>query len=75
MRLGHFRRRLSMAAVLFSIALIILVAQIFWVCIPQDNHNQWKSDTVPQCTLGKQVAINQITSEFVTYRLDQMSRR
>ncbi|TFL03112.1 hypothetical protein BDV98DRAFT_416172 [Pterulicium gracile] len=64
MRLGHFRRRLSMAAVLFSIALIILVAQIFWVCIPQDNHNQWKSDTVPQCTLGKQVAINQITTDF-----------
>jgi hypothetical protein len=61
-RLGRFKRRLYGAAAFFVLSLAILVAQIFWVCEPQDKRTGWKSETIPQCVLGKSVAITQVTS-------------
>jgi len=62
-RLGSFRKQLYTAAGCFTIALLILIAQVFWVCEPQNNHNHWKADPVPQCVLGKSVAITQVTTD------------
>lgn len=63
-RLGSFQKRLYTAAVCFMLACLILVAQVFWVCEPQDRHNHWKVDAVPQCVLGQSVAITQVTSMY-----------
>ncbi|KAJ3886788.1 hypothetical protein GG344DRAFT_81365 [Lentinula edodes] len=62
-RLGSFQRRLYTAAVCFTLACLILVAQVFWVCEPQDQLNHWKADPVPQCVLGRSVAITQVTTD------------
>ncbi|KIY66436.1 hypothetical protein CYLTODRAFT_455350 [Cylindrobasidium torrendii FP15055 ss-10] len=62
-RLGSYQRRLYITAALFVIALLILVAQVFWVCEPQNRHNHWKSDLLPQCVLGRSVAITQVTTD------------
>ncbi|KAF9027336.1 hypothetical protein BDZ89DRAFT_1113478, partial [Hymenopellis radicata] len=62
-RLGSYQKRLYTATALFLVALLILVAQVFWVCEPQDRHTHWKSDPVPQCVLGRSVAITQITTD------------
>ncbi|KAF9265929.1 hypothetical protein L218DRAFT_956899 [Marasmius fiardii PR-910] len=62
-RLGSYQKRLYTAALLFVVSTIILVTQVFWVCEPQNRHNSWKSDPVPQCILGKTVAITQVTTD------------
>ncbi|KAF9065462.1 hypothetical protein BDP27DRAFT_1424780 [Rhodocollybia butyracea] len=62
-RLGSFRKQLYTAAGCFTAALLILVAQVFWVCEPQNSHNHWKTNPVPQCVLGMSVAITQVTTD------------
>ncbi|KAF5385595.1 hypothetical protein D9757_006756 [Collybiopsis confluens] len=62
-RLGGYKRQLYTAAVCFLLAMLVLIAQIFWVCEPQNRHNHWKEAIVPQCVLGKSVAITQVTTD------------
>ncbi|KAF5385598.1 hypothetical protein D9757_006761 [Collybiopsis confluens] len=62
-RLGGYKKQLYVAATYFLLALLVLIAQVFWVCEPQNRHNHWKEDIVPQCVLGESVAITQIASE------------
>ncbi|KAF5385569.1 hypothetical protein D9757_006737 [Collybiopsis confluens] len=49
-RLGGYKKQLYTSA-------------IFWVCEPQNGYNHWKEDIVPQCMLGKTVAITQLTTD------------
>ncbi|KAF8063195.1 hypothetical protein FPV67DRAFT_232309 [Lyophyllum atratum] len=63
MMFGFYTRYLKMMAGLFWVAMSILVAQVFWVCEPQNRHNHWKDAQHPQCALGDGVAIAQITTD------------
>ncbi|KIK65866.1 hypothetical protein GYMLUDRAFT_38358 [Collybiopsis luxurians FD-317 M1] len=62
-RLGGYPKQLYTAAVCFILALLILVAQVFWVCEPQNRYNHWKDHPTPQCVLGRSVAITQVTTD------------
>lgn len=44
----------------FAVTWLIMLAQAFWVCERQPD---WKQAPVPQCVLGKDVAIAQVISE------------
>jgi len=61
-----FRKRvlLYIAGVYFTVTLF-LISQLFWVCEPENIHNQWKNAASPQCTLNKQVAISQLVSDIL----------
>ncbi|KAJ3554409.1 hypothetical protein NM688_g3128 [Phlebia brevispora] len=54
---GTMRRLLVGVAFIFGILYIILFAQIFWVC---DKQPGWKTQPLPQCFLGRNVAIAQV---------------
>ncbi|KAI0818916.1 hypothetical protein BC629DRAFT_1435710 [Irpex lacteus] len=45
---------LHISAYLFIISWIVLAAQVFWICIPQQS---WKILPIPQCVQGSQAAI------------------
>ncbi|TFK34016.1 hypothetical protein BDQ12DRAFT_738409 [Crucibulum laeve] len=51
------------AAVLFGVAWVILIGQIYWECEPEPN---WKSKPVPQCELNADVGICQLISDIVS---------
>ena len=53
------RRFLHICAYLFGISWIILFAQVFWVCVPEQT---WKNMPTPQCLLGNDVAVAQSIS-------------
>ncbi|KAI0084011.1 hypothetical protein BDY19DRAFT_601887 [Irpex rosettiformis] len=52
----YMRRFLHICAYLFGISWIILFAQVFWVCVPEQT---WKNMPTPQCLLGDDVAVAQ----------------
>ncbi|KAF8057035.1 hypothetical protein FPV67DRAFT_1529927 [Lyophyllum atratum] len=56
---GFYTRYLKAMAGLFGAAATILVAQVFWVCEPQNRRNHWKEAQNPQCILGSSVGITQ----------------
>ncbi|KAG6915640.1 hypothetical protein DXG01_010641 [Tephrocybe rancida] len=58
---GYYTAYLRTAVGLFCVVMMILLAQVLWVCEPQDAHNHWKSSPHPRCVLGKGVAITKIT--------------
>ncbi|KAG6914025.1 hypothetical protein DXG01_002856 [Tephrocybe rancida] len=61
LRFGYYAVYLRTEAGLFCVAMGVLLAQVLWVCEPQDAHNHWKSAPHPQCVLGNGVAIAQVT--------------
>ncbi|KAF8062504.1 hypothetical protein FPV67DRAFT_1508819 [Lyophyllum atratum] len=60
---GFYTRYLKAMAGLFGAAATILVAQVFWVCEPQNRRNHWKEAQNPQCILGSSVGITQVTTD------------
>jgi len=56
------RKRLLLIAILFFVAFIILLVQLFWVCEPDPA---WKKLSNPQCPLNMQVAIFQLVSDVI----------
>ncbi|KAI0818889.1 hypothetical protein BC629DRAFT_684115 [Irpex lacteus] len=52
----RMRRFLHVCVYLFIISWIVLFAQVFWICIPEQT---WKSQPTPQCFLGDDAAIAQ----------------
>ncbi|KAI0313401.1 hypothetical protein OF83DRAFT_1086357 [Amylostereum chailletii] len=57
-----WNRRLKYIAALFIGALAFFLAQLLWVCEPQQA---WKDLPSPQCRLNKEVAICQLVSDIV----------
>ncbi|TFK21781.1 hypothetical protein FA15DRAFT_597262, partial [Coprinopsis marcescibilis] len=51
------RKILLNAAVLFLLVCAFLIAQLFWTCQSQES---WRSASMPQCSLTRQVAITQL---------------
>ncbi|KAF9465589.1 hypothetical protein BDZ94DRAFT_326393 [Collybia nuda] len=51
------QRRLACVGAAFFTTWVLLVAQLFWVCEPNDS---WKKLKTPQCPLDEQVAIFQL---------------
>ncbi|KIK65868.1 hypothetical protein GYMLUDRAFT_70147 [Collybiopsis luxurians FD-317 M1] len=62
-RLGGYRRQLYTVSGCFVLAMLLLIAQVFWVCEPQNQYNHWKSEALPQCIEGKSIAIAQVTTD------------
>ncbi|KAG7441922.1 uncharacterized protein BT62DRAFT_1079673 [Guyanagaster necrorhizus] len=60
---GNMRRILTFISFLFLIAWLILFAQVWWVC---EKEPGWKNATIPQCMLGENVAIAQITVDVIS---------
>ena len=56
------RKILLFVFVAFLVAWMVLFAQTFWICEAEPG---WKSEPLPQCSLGRDVAIAQIISELV----------
>jgi hypothetical protein len=56
------RRRLLLIAILFLVAFVILLIQLFWVCEPDPA---WKRLSNPQCPLSIQVAIFQLVTDVI----------
>ncbi|KIJ37406.1 hypothetical protein M422DRAFT_177900, partial [Sphaerobolus stellatus SS14] len=50
---------------IYILVAVLLLAQLFWVCEPEQSHNHWKDFDTPQCTLNKQVAICQLISDII----------
>lgn len=55
----RMRRFLHICVYLFIISWIVLFAQVFWICIPEQS---WKSQPTPQCFLGDDAAVAQSIS-------------
>lgn len=55
------RKRLFGVAGLFALTLAVLVAQVFWTCVPDQT---WRDKIQPQCILPTQVGILQIISKL-----------
>ncbi|KAI5996854.1 hypothetical protein F5J12DRAFT_346810 [Pisolithus orientalis] len=60
---GSLRRMLVRTAFVFLIAWMVLAAQIFWTCAVQSG---WKTESRPQCSIGRNVAIAQIISDVLS---------
>ncbi|KAJ7076209.1 hypothetical protein B0H15DRAFT_864546 [Mycena belliarum] len=60
---GTFRRILSVVAILFFVAWAVLFAQVWWVCERQPG---WKDQPLPQCQLGRNVAIAQVITDVLS---------
>lgn len=58
--LGTLRRVLVVLAALFGVTWIILFSQVWWVC---EGDTSWKDLSIPECDLGRNVAIAQMISE------------
>ncbi|KIK65845.1 hypothetical protein GYMLUDRAFT_239539 [Collybiopsis luxurians FD-317 M1] len=66
MRVGgyrHYRKGLYAAAGCFVFAMLILIAQVFWVCELQNRRNHWKANPSPQCIEDKSMAIAQVATD------------
>jgi hypothetical protein len=61
---------LKVSAAFFVIFWVILTAQVFWVCIPEQT---WKQQALPQCVLGNNVGIAQVISPSLTLLHSQNS--
>lgn len=57
------RRYLHRVAVIFIVVLLVMIAQLFWVCEPMP---EWKYKASPQCPLDKQVAICQLVTDILS---------
>ncbi|KAJ7089746.1 hypothetical protein B0H15DRAFT_270113 [Mycena belliarum] len=60
---GLRRRFLLGVALVFFGALLILIAQLFWVC---ERKPEWKDAVTPQCPLSRQVIIFQLVSDVIS---------
>ena len=56
------RQLLAWVAASFVVMYCVLFAQIFWVCETQPD---WKNQTLPQCALGRNVAIAQVICKSI----------
>ncbi|KAJ7065399.1 hypothetical protein C8F01DRAFT_744462 [Mycena amicta] len=56
------RQRLIYVAYAFILALLVLLAQLLWVCEPEPS---WKDTANPQCKLSLQVAILQLVTDII----------
>ncbi|KAF5392194.1 hypothetical protein D9757_001524 [Collybiopsis confluens] len=57
------RRRIYLvASVLFFLAVLVMIVQLFWVCEPMPK---WKSAANPQCPLTIQVAVVQLVTDVL----------
>ncbi|KIK65843.1 hypothetical protein GYMLUDRAFT_55777 [Collybiopsis luxurians FD-317 M1] len=61
-RLGLYRKQLYVAAGGFVLAMLILVAQVFWVCEFRNRQDHWKEEPFPQCIGEESITITQVTS-------------
>ena len=59
------RKILLFVFVAFLVTWMVLFAQTFWICEAEPG---WKSEPLPQCSLGRDVAIAQIISELIAWR-------
>jgi len=59
---GQMRRLLFGIVIAFFVAWLILFSQVWWVC---ENQPGWKDLLVPQCALGEDVAIAQLTTDVL----------
>ncbi|KAH9841069.1 uncharacterized protein C8Q71DRAFT_437379 [Rhodofomes roseus] len=57
-----FRLLLRGVAIVFAMTFVILFAQVFWVC---EREPGWKDLASPQCELGDDVAVAQITTDII----------
>ncbi|KAI0795313.1 hypothetical protein BC629DRAFT_317694 [Irpex lacteus] len=58
----RIRRILHRVAIVFIVVLLVMCAQLFWVCEPMAT---WKGAPSPQCPLTKQVAICQLVTDIL----------
>ncbi|KAF8521380.1 hypothetical protein BU17DRAFT_45848, partial [Hysterangium stoloniferum] len=56
------KRFLYGAAIAFTTVLVLLLAQVFWVC---EAPGKWKLAPNPQCPLGLQVAVCQLITDII----------
>lgn len=61
--LGPRRTALIYFAIAYGLVFFILFAQLFWVC---ERQPLWKDAVIPQCVLGREVAIAQVISMSYT---------
>jgi hypothetical protein len=61
MSFGRLRQILSWTLLVFGGTWAILFAQVWWTC---ENEPGWKHNIPAQCSLGRQVAIAQVISEY-----------
>ncbi|THH14919.1 hypothetical protein EW146_g5485 [Bondarzewia mesenterica] len=59
----RMRRVLAYMSVVFFIIWAILFAQVWWVCEAEPS---WKGQPIPQCALGRNVAIAQVITDVTT---------
>ncbi|KAG1872920.1 hypothetical protein DFJ58DRAFT_910530 [Suillus subalutaceus] len=59
---GIFRKFLMCAVGTFGAIWALLFAQLWWICETQPN---WKSQSHPQCDLGRRVAITQMITDVL----------
>jgi len=57
------RMYLHRVAVIFIVVLMVMIAQLFWVCEPL---KQWRKEASPQCPLDHQVAICQLVTDVLS---------
>ncbi|KAI0338971.1 hypothetical protein BDW22DRAFT_662378 [Trametopsis cervina] len=58
----YTRTHLHRVGMLFILVLLVMTAQLFWVCEPLAT---WKKALSPQCPLDKQVAICQLVTDIL----------
>ncbi|KAG1778167.1 hypothetical protein EV702DRAFT_190738 [Suillus placidus] len=59
---SFFRRLLISTAITFGIVWALLFSQVWWICETQSG---WKTQPLPQCDLGRDVAIAQIITDVL----------
>lgn len=59
---GNFRRLLMCTVGIFGAIRGLLFAQLWWICETQTG---WKTQTHPQCDLGRRVAITQMITDVL----------
>ncbi|GJE88828.1 hypothetical protein PsYK624_049150 [Phanerochaete sordida] len=57
------RMYLHRVGIIFIVVLLVMIAQLFWVCEPMP---EWKHKASPQCPLDKQVAICQLVTDVLS---------
>ncbi|KAG2747542.1 hypothetical protein P692DRAFT_20834569 [Suillus brevipes Sb2] len=59
---GTFRRILMFTAIAFGTVWALLFSQLWWIC---EKNPAWKTQSFPQCDLGRSVAITQIITDVL----------
>ncbi|KAG1789193.1 uncharacterized protein HD556DRAFT_826043 [Suillus plorans] len=59
---GRFRRFLLCTVAFFGIIWALLFSQLWWIC---ETETGWKTQTLPQCDLGRRIAITQMTTDVL----------